>query len=100
VTAPLLLVEDALSRLRTGEITKMAKNKLLGTGDQPEAGVSFTIASTSSTFSTTVTTGTDGTVCTRQPGAGQLHGHRDGAQRLQGRQHQPADGERGERLDL
>jgi hypothetical protein len=43
------------------KITKTAKNKTLGSGDQPHAGVTFTISGPSGSFD--VVTGADGTVC-------------------------------------
>jgi hypothetical protein len=43
------------------KITKTAKNKSLGSGDQPHAGVTFTISGPSGSFD--VVTGADGTVC-------------------------------------
>jgi hypothetical protein len=43
------------------KITKTAKNKTLGSGDQPHAGVTFTISGPSGSFD--VVTGADGTAC-------------------------------------
>jgi len=43
------------------KIIKTQKNKNLGSGDQPQSGVSFTVTGPSGTF--TPTTGADGTVC-------------------------------------
>jgi hypothetical protein len=46
------------------KIVKTAKNKNLGSGDQPQANVSFTVVGPSpSTASQTLTTGSDGTKC-------------------------------------
>jgi hypothetical protein len=44
------------------KIFKTAKNKNLGSGDQPQANVSFTITGPNS-YSNTVSTGSDGTAC-------------------------------------
>jgi hypothetical protein len=45
------------------KITKTAKNKLLGSGDQPQGGVTFTITGSSFPSGTPVVTGTNGVAC-------------------------------------
>src|SRR5262249_54004773 len=52
-----------VNKLQQGaiKITKTAKNKNLGSGDQPQSGVLFSVTGPSGTFP--LTTGADGTAC-------------------------------------
>jgi Prealbumin-like fold domain len=54
------------------KVHKTAKNKTLGSGDQPQSGVTFTVTNSSGTTVATLITGTDGTDCTEAlaPGSG------------------------------